>query len=158
MRVRTPRVPDELLPILPPRRNIHQCDWFIPPYGVVCEYIIYSLFAKSEINDDLPCQSGPILAFHGSDNTIGSTRSGNFSGMLWTRRLVEYSRSPTKLEIQFELVSPITVPWIPKPVTFDYYKDDFIVESICAGTVFRAFPKTVSVERKSHRIAKKATG
>ena len=45
-----------------------------------------------------------------------------------------YSRSPTKFDIQFESVAPITFPATPKPVTVGYYGEEFTVESICAGT------------------------
>ena len=92
------------------------------------------LFAKSEIDYGLPYQTGPIIATHGLDNTVGSTRTGNFSGIIFAERLVGYSRSPTKLDFQFESVTSIILPATPRPVALGYYGEELTVESICAGT------------------------
>ena len=87
-----------------------------------------------KFDDGFPCQIGPTIATDGPDNTIGSTRTGNFSGTFFTERLVEYSCSSTRLDVEFESVAPITFPWVPNPVAFSYYREEWNVESICART------------------------
>lgn len=74
--------------------------------------------------------TGPLDSTKGKDNTVGSTRSGNFSGTLFTERLVGYSRSATDLSLSYVLDQG--------PVTFEgvklfLYTEELGIESICGG-------------------------
>ncbi|KAG6874096.1 hypothetical protein C0993_000854, partial [Termitomyces sp. T159_Od127] len=73
--------------------------------------------------------TGPLLATTGDDNTIGATRTTNFSSTIYTERLIDYSRTPDRLLQRFTLDNEtITVG----DITLSY-TEEVVVQSICEG-------------------------
>lgn len=82
---------------------------------------------------------GPINATHGKDNTIGATRDVSFGGVIFKDKLVEYSRTSTKLVFRYVLDNgPVTIPPEQGNLTLSSYTEELEVLSICgaSGTYF----------------------
>ncbi|KAG6861257.1 hypothetical protein C0995_002065 [Termitomyces sp. Mi166 len=74
--------------------------------------------------------TGPLLSTTGKDDRIGATRTGNFSGTIYTERLIDFSKTPDRLLQRFTLDNgPITVGGLVLT-----YTEEIVVESICDGT------------------------
>ncbi|GLB39638.1 hypothetical protein LshimejAT787_0701480 [Lyophyllum shimeji] len=76
--------------------------------------------------------TGPLTSTHGTDNTVGATRSGNYSGTFFTERLVGYSRSPDELVMRFTLATPGGVVF--SGARIKSYTEEMRVMSICGGS------------------------
>ncbi|RDB17320.1 hypothetical protein Hypma_001893 [Hypsizygus marmoreus] len=81
--------------------------------------------------------SGPIASTHGKDNTPGATRNATFNGTTYRERLVEYSRSPSKLILRYTLDSGLVVfvtgAGPHDTIAFGSYTEELGLYSICAG-------------------------
>ncbi|KAG6883084.1 hypothetical protein C0992_009737 [Termitomyces sp. T32_za158] len=73
--------------------------------------------------------TGPLLCTTGHDDTIGATRTANFSGTIYRERLIDFSRTPDRLLQRFTLDNgPITVGDLALTHT-----EEIVVQSICNG-------------------------
>ncbi|KAF5383660.1 hypothetical protein D9615_003788 [Tricholomella constricta] len=75
--------------------------------------------------------TGPLLESTGEDDTVGATRSGNFSGTLFRERLVGYSSSSDELMHRYTLDNG---PILFGDVLFGSYTEEMVILSICEGT------------------------
>ncbi|KAG6916188.1 hypothetical protein DXG01_008070 [Tephrocybe rancida] len=75
--------------------------------------------------------TGPLISTTGEDDTVGATRTGNFSGTVFRERLVDASQTPDRLLHRFTLDNgPITFA----NVLFTSYTEEMVAQSICEGT------------------------
>ncbi|KAG5650668.1 hypothetical protein H0H81_011445 [Sphagnurus paluster] len=83
---------------------------------------------------DLDWYFGPLDSTTGTDNTIGATRTGKYSGTTFRERLVEYSLSASGADLTMGVVQDTPgynivfqgIEWVS-------YLERFSVQSICGG-------------------------
>ncbi|KAG6885212.1 hypothetical protein C0993_004772 [Termitomyces sp. T159_Od127] len=74
---------------------------------------------------------GPVIATHGKDNSVGSTRTGAVGNSTFTEELVGHYRTPTQSVLRFSLHNG-TLPL--DGLTLATYTEEMRVMSICGGT------------------------
>ncbi|KAG6832118.1 hypothetical protein H0H87_002631 [Tephrocybe sp. NHM501043] len=75
--------------------------------------------------------TGPLISTTGEDDTIGATRTGNFSGTIFRERLVDISQTPDRFMHRFTLDNgPISF----FGVSYSSYTEEMVVQGICQGT------------------------
>ncbi|KAG6840726.1 hypothetical protein C0991_004812 [Blastosporella zonata] len=101
----------------------------------------YEAIAALQVDCRVPCsptmanniidQTGPLISTTGEDDTVGATRTGNFSGAVFRERLIDISQTPDRLMHRFTLDNgPITFV----NVLYESYTEEMVVQSICGGT------------------------
>ncbi|RDB17132.1 hypothetical protein Hypma_001889 [Hypsizygus marmoreus] len=107
-------------------------EWYVSDISVILTFALWVDFLRIR-------QTGPLTSTRGKDNTVGATRNGTFSGNAYSERLVEYSRSPSKLVMRFTQHSdPDVFNTAPNNLGDAFllgpYTEELGVYSICGGT------------------------